>query len=67
MEKWQPNLVLASIFAALGVLCLVFLPAYSYGPMLFAYPLVYIAISPSIQLPTLDRLGDVSCSAFPCR
>lgn len=64
MEKWQPNLVLASIFAALGVLCLVFLPAYSYGPMLFAYPLVYIAISPSIQLPTLDRLGDVSYGTY---
>jgi peptidoglycan/LPS O-acetylase OafA/YrhL len=32
--------------------------------MLFAYPLVYIATSPTIRLPTLDRLGDVSYGTY---
>ncbi|KPH06215.1 hypothetical protein [Rhizobium acidisoli] len=40
------------------------LAAYLYGPMLFAYPLVYIATSPTIRLPTLDRLGDVSYGTY---
>ncbi|WP_246828223.1 acyltransferase family protein [Rhizobium redzepovicii] len=64
MEKWQPNIVLALIFVALGVLFHVFWPKYLYGPMLFAVPLVCIATSPIIRLPTLDRLGDVSYGTY---
>ncbi|MBB4526842.1 UNVERIFIED_ORG: peptidoglycan/LPS O-acetylase OafA/YrhL [Rhizobium sophorae] len=64
MEKRQPNIVLALIFAALGVLCLAFWPAYVYGPMLFAYPLIFIATSPVIRLMTLERLGDVSYGTY---
>jgi peptidoglycan/LPS O-acetylase OafA/YrhL len=64
MDRRQPNIVLALIFVALGVLCLVFWPAYLHGPMLFAYPLAYIATSPTIRLPALDRLGDVSYGTY---
>ncbi|MBX5204157.1 acyltransferase [Rhizobium sp. NZLR1] len=64
MEKRQPNIVLALIFVALGMLCLVFWPGYLYGRMLFAYPLVYIATSPVIRLPTLERLGDASYGTY---
>ncbi|ABC89155.1 putative acetyltransferase protein [Rhizobium etli CFN 42] len=64
MEKRQLNIVPALIFAALGVLCLVLWPDYLYGPMLFAYPLVYIATSPVIRLPSLERLGDVSYGTY---
>lgn len=62
--KWQPSIVLALIFVVLGVLCLVLWPAYPYGPMLFAYPLVQIATSPGIRLPTLGRFGDVSYGTY---
>lgn len=64
MERWQLNIVLALIFVALGVLFHVFWPDYLYGPMLFAYPLVYIATAPIIRLPTLNRLGDVSYGTY---
>ncbi|MBX5195940.1 acyltransferase [Rhizobium sp. NZLR10] len=64
MEKRQPNIVLALIFVALGMLCLVFWPGYLYGRMLFAYPLIYIATSPVIRLPTLERLGDASYGTY---
>lgn len=64
IERWQPNIVLALIFVALGVLFAVVWPDYLYGPMLFAYPLVYIATSPIIRLPTLDRLGDLSYGTY---
>ncbi|ANL33706.1 MULTISPECIES: acyltransferase family protein [Rhizobium] len=64
MEKWRPNIVLALIFVALGVLFHVFWPKYLYGPMLFAVPLVSIATSPTIRLPTLERVGDVSYGTY---
>ncbi|WP_427145373.1 acyltransferase family protein [Rhizobium pisi] len=64
MEKRQPNIVLALIFVVLGVLCLVIWPNYFYRPMLFAYPLIYIATSPVIRLPTLERVGDVSYGTY---